>query len=694
MARWQRHARWGLAIIALAVIGAVVYTSRPREAPAPPRQVDRSDPSAVSEVHKGEALRLKGADRDVAIAYEILTTNAQNETKLRGVKISVSNRGGRNYDITGDECFIGKDNSSFDVRGKVKMVTSDGLTVTGQQATYVDTEKIVRVPGAVTFNRGRMNGTGVGLTYDEQRDIMQILENANVAFAEEGDQEAMAFTAGTFTYARRDRYMRLENVMHMDREAQQIDADNSTVRLFPDRDETDYVELRGGSKVTGGEANSLLKSMQANDINLDYADDGRTLQNATLAGAANILVASRSGSGTQRLSGGFMDISLDADGSVRSLSTREAVTVALPATKDTGPRTIRSNVLAASGTTDGIKDMKFSEGVEYREAAVKTQPARLVRARSLDAALNAAAGTLEEAHFTGNVDFTEGAMHATSMDARYNVVKGTLGLSGAGSTPHLDNDAITIDANAIDVTLNPRTMSAAGGVRSTLLPATTRSDTRRPALLADKDPVNIISDSMVYDENAHTVAYTGKVKLLQGDTTIQAATLTLDESNGNLVANGKVITNLMIASHQETPAGKSKPTLARAEQFAYADQTRTATYTTNAQLDSDQGNLTAVKLDLQLAKEGNTLERLEATGTVTALVDRRRVSGARLLYSPDDDKYVVTGAPVKMIDAECQETSGKTLTFWKASDRVQVDGNNEVRTQTKGGGKCVATPPQ
>ena len=54
---------------------------------------------------------------------------------------------------------------------------------------------------------------------------------------------------------------------------------------------------------------------------------------------------------------------------------------------------------------------------------------------------------------------------------------------------------------------------------------------------------------------------------------------------------------------------------------------------------------------------------------------------------------MVVGAPVKMIDADCQETSGKTLTFWKASDRVLVDGNNEVRTQTKGGGKCTATPP-
>jgi hypothetical protein len=97
---------------------------------------------------------------------------------------------------------------------------------------------------------------------------------------------------------------------------------------------------------------------------------------------------------------------------------------------------------------------------------------------------------------------------------------------------------------------------------------------------------------------------------------------------------------------------------------------------------------------LQLAKDENALDRLEATGAVTAIVDRRTVTGTRLTFSPSDDKYVVNGVPVKMIDADCQETTGKTLTFWKASDRVLVDGNNEVRTQTKGGGKCSAAPPQ
>ena len=83
-----------------------------------------------------------------------------------------------------------------------------------------------------------------------------------------------------------------------------------------------------------------------------------------------------------------------------------------------------------------------------------------------------------------------------------------------------------------------------------------------------------------------------------------------------------------------------------------------------------------------------------ANGAVSAIVDKRTVTGTRLTHSPSEEKYEVHGAPVKMIDADCQETSGKTLTFWKASDRVLVDGNNEVRTQTKGGGKCQAAPPK
>jgi lipopolysaccharide transport protein LptA/LPS export ABC transporter protein LptC len=695
---WQKRARLVMAAIAIAVIAVVAYTMRPRETVAPPEKTESLPPDVSIQTIGGNVVQFKGEKQNIRIEFEKQTTNKENETKLHGVTIFTDNREGRSYTVTGREAFVGQQNSSYDVRGDVKLETSDGLVAHGQHATYVDVEKIVRVPGAVTFKRGRMSGTGVGFTYDEQRDTMWILDKADVKFAAEGTAGAMAFTAGAFGFARRDRYMRLEKTLHIDREGQQIDATESTVRLFPDRDEPDYLELRGGSKITGGPGDKAMRSMSATDINIDYAEDGRTMQNATLAGNAAIELKPQQGATGQKLSGNFMEIGLEPDGSVRSLSARDAVTAALPATKDAPARTIRSTALTASGNTQGLNQMTFSEGVEYREAATKTQGARTAKAKSLDAKLEPAAGTLLDARFSGNFEFTDGPMRALSNDAVYNVVAGTLALTGKDITPEIRDESLTLLASTIDVTLEPRKMIAKGNVRSTLLPpkkpAGNAQATRRPALLGDKEPVNILSATLTYDEANKKAEYAGQTRLFQGATSINADKLTLDETRGDLTATGKVVTNLEIKNKQADPAVKSKPTIGRAETFTYTDDTRIATYTTNAQFDGDQGHLSAGKLELQLAKGENSLEKLEANSAVNAVVDKRTVTGTRLTYSPADDKYVVVGAPVKMIDSDCQETNGKTLTFWKASDRVLVDGNNEVRTQTKGGGKCTATPPR
>ena len=60
------------------------------------------------------------------------------------------------------------------------------MTAQSQQATYVDAEKIVRVPGR-SLEAGRMTGSGIGFTYDEQLDTMWILDKADVKFAAEGN---------------------------------------------------------------------------------------------------------------------------------------------------------------------------------------------------------------------------------------------------------------------------------------------------------------------------------------------------------------------------------------------------------------------------------------------------------------------------------------------------------------------------
>jgi lipopolysaccharide export system protein LptA len=687
-----------MAVVALGVIGAVGYSLRPRAVRVAPAPIERLDPTATVETRGGDVIQLKGSRQDARIEFDSQVTYDTGETKLMGVKVSVDNRAGRSYTITGKEARVGKDQTSYDIKGDVKLETNDGLTAVSEQATYVDSEKIVRAPGPVSFTRGRMTGTGIGFTFDEQRNTLWLLDQAVIKVEPNGTSGRMDITAGAFGFARTDRYMRFERGMHMDREGQTIDASEAVVHLFPDRDEPDLIELRGDSRVSGGTGMGALQSMSARDMNLDYREDGRSLQQATLAGQSAIQLAGKGGASGQALKGEFLDIALAPDGSVSNLSSRQNVTVTLPATRDTAARTIRSNVLTANGGAQGLSAMRFTEGVNYTEAATRTQGARIARAQSLDAALDPAAGTLQDATFTGNFQFTDGPLTATSNLARYSIGAGTLALSGkqGAADPQIKDEALTIDATAIDVTLNPRKMVATGKVRSALLPQAKSGGAgqagKRPGLLGDKDPVQIIAESLTYDEALRRGEYKGQAVLLQGQTQINADALTIDETKGDLSAVGKVITALAIVRKDAKPGTPSPSTIGRGGSFTYTDQGRRATYQTGATLDGENGNLRAEKIEIVLAAEENSLARLEATDKVTALVDKRTVTGARLSYVPADEKYVVTGAPVTMVDADCQELSGKTLTFFKASDRVQVDGNDEVRTQTKGGGKCTPTP--
>jgi hypothetical protein len=48
----------------------------------------------------------------------------------------------------------------------------------------------------------------------------------------------------------------------------------------------------------------------------------------------------------------------------------------------------------------------------------------------------------------------------------------------------------------------------------------------------------------------------------------------------------------------------------------------------------------------------------------------------------------IATVPVKIVE-ECRETIGRTVVFFKSADRIIVDGNEEVRTQSsRSGGPC------
>jgi lipopolysaccharide export system protein LptA len=131
------------------------------------------------------------------------------------------------------------------------------------------------------------------------------------------------------------------------------------------------------------------------------------------------------------------------------------------------------------------------------------------------------------------------------------------------------------------------------------------------------------------------------------------------------------------------------PSNAAAGDFKYDDASRRMTYTKDAHMSGPEGDMTAARIELFLKPSGDELERAEAYENVVLREQSRETKGSKLIYTTVDETYVVTGAPVRIVDQCQRETIGRTLTFNKGADSIVVDGNAQIRTQTKGGnGNC------
>ena len=63
----------------------------------------------------------------------------------------------------------------------------------------------------------------------------------------------------------------------------------------------------------------------------------------------------------------------------------------------------------------------------------------------------------------------------------------------------------------------------------------------------------------------------------------------------------------------------------------------------------------------------------------------RRAEGQKLVYTVAENKFVLSGGPPSIFDAEQGKITGVSLTFFRRDDRVLVEGeaNNPVVTQTR-----------
>ncbi len=682
--------------VALGVAASAYWLTSARPTPGPAPPVTPLGPAVTARVTGGQAEQTSGKRQDFALVFDEQVQYSDGRSVARGLVVTVTRPEGRSFVITGKEGTIGPAQSSVEMTGDVVLKASDGLVARTATASYSNGEGILRAPGPVTFERAATRGSGVGFTYDKHRDTMWVLDKAVAHVAGNDATGDMDVTSGAFGEARRDRYLRLEREATVKRPGQTFASDEMMVYLLPDRDEPDSMELRGHASISGGTGFGSLRAMKARDINLDYGDDGRTVQHVTLAGQVVITLAGAApGTPGQRLAAEFVDLALGPDGAITSLVARERLEVALPAEGNAAARTIRADELSGDGVAGaGLTAMRFSGHVDFREGGTaKSAVMRVARAASLTLALSAA-GAPERAEFAGGTTFEDGSLRATSTDARYLMTEDRLVLIGRpGAPPRVTDTGLQVEATDIAIGLATSAVSATGAVASVMQPAAGRSGTgtgRTPALLADDQPLFASAGALEYDSQTRRATYTGRARLWQGPTDIRAEQVALDEERGDLTASGGVTSTLSLAT-ADAGGAPVRGTIARGETLRYDDHTRTATYTTGAQMSGPEGDLKADRISLVLAAASRTLERIEGEGAVEARVAARDARGARLTYHAADARYVLTGSPVRFTE-NCRVTTGRTLTFFGTAGKLIVDGNEAARTVTTGGGQCE--PPK
>jgi lipopolysaccharide export system protein LptA len=699
---WQRNARLSVVVVAVVVSAAVYLTGRRREPPPTPPSIARLDPAAVIESSGAFVRDVKGEKERFRVEAGQQLTYADGRTKLMHVKISVD-RSGKTFVIVGNEAEVGDNQSSVVLKGQVHLTGSDGLTMNAEGASYSEGEGIVRAPGPVTFSRGTMTGKGVDFTYDRDRDTIGLADQTFITVAPDKKDTAGAdIRAGAALLARKDGFMSFEREVHIIRGDQIIDAARAVADLTKDEKHITALDVNGAARIENAKATSGgVRTMAASNIKLAYAENTELVQRAVLAGGSTVKIAGEGDAALDKTLGAdSLEIGLGPDGStVTSLTARDKVSLDLPAPSAQASKRIRSESLAASGDDKkGLTAAVFTDAVEYREFGGTPVVERLIRSRSLDAVLKNGFAEISDARFTGNVQFADGDMHAAAGDVRYKVGVGSVDLTGklGNALPHVSNNQIIIDSGHIEMVLEgPKLTATEGPVRAVLRaakPGTGKDATRMPGLMQQDRDVNGSSDTLVYDGAHGSLAeFTGNARLFQGETLIQGQKVAIEGRTGNLRADGAVRSTVFV-NDIDPDTNKPKPTLSAASGGAmqYDEATRRMSYETAAHMVSPQGDITAGKIDITFAPDSQDVKTLDAAGTVTLKENGRVTTGDKLLYVAEGEAYTMSGKLVRMLEANCRESTGTRLAFDKSTDNLRIEGNDDSRTKSsKSAPGCV-----
>jgi lipopolysaccharide export system protein LptA len=319
------------------------------------------------------------------------------------------------------------------------------------------------------------------------------------------------------------------------------------------------------------------------------------------------------------------------------------------------------------------------------------QPDRVSTSRILDATFEPSSGIQTVAQ-QGNVTYIDGTRKAWGDRARYTPNDQLLTLTGSA---RVTDGGMTTTANSMRLNRATGDAVAEGNVK------TTYSDLKpqpNGALLSSSSPIHVTAHSMTVHGTSAIALYTGDARLWQDANIVEAQSIEFDRDHRSMIALGsdasKTVSTILVQASRSDKSPSEKPTLIAitSSRFTYADSDRKAHFEGDVVAKAADITITAKKMDAflqargprnQPLSEAGKLEKIVAEDQVVITQPNRHAVGDLLIYVASDDKFVLSGGPPSIFDAEHGQITGVSLTFFRHDDRVLVEGNNLSPTVTQ-----------
>jgi len=315
------------------------------------------------------------------------------------------------------------------------------------------------------------------------------------------------------------------------------------------------------------------------------------------------------------------------------------------------------------------------------------QPDRVSTSAMVDVAFHPGGGITSIVQ-QGNVTFVDGQREAWGDRARYTPADQVLLLTGS---PRVVEGGMTTTARTMRLNRASGDAFAEGDVKSTYSDLKSQPN---GALLASSSPIHVTSQSMSVHGASAVALYGGGARLWQDANIVEAPSIEFDRDQRAMIARatpGHPVSTVLVDNGSE---GKSVPIAITSSGLTYTDSERKAHFEGDAMAKGADFTLTAKQMDAFFAARGQAapsaqgvaagnLNTIVASGQVVITQPGRRANGDQLVYTSADDKFVLTGGPPSIFDAERGKITGVSLTFYRHDDRVLVEGSIKSPTVTQ-----------